>query len=92
MTTFNYLDLLHLISPEVIVVIAGLCVLSIDMIFLRGSETRLRNSIAAILSLVGCTAAIARILHTPQIANVLDGTLVLNPLRSEEHTSELQSQ
>jgi NADH-quinone oxidoreductase subunit N len=80
MTTFNYLDLLHLISPEVIVVIAGLCVLSIDMIFLRGSETRLRNSIAAILSLVGCTAAIARILHTPQIANVLDGTLVLNPL------------
>ena len=80
MTTFNYLDLLHLISPEVIVVIAGLCVLSIDMMFLRDSESRLRNSVAAVLSLTGCAAAIVRILQTPQIANVLDGTLVLGSL------------
>jgi NADH-quinone oxidoreductase subunit N len=48
--------------------------------FLRTSETRLRNFIGAVLSLAGCAAAIAWILHAPQSANVLDGMLVLNPL------------
>jgi NADH-quinone oxidoreductase subunit N len=80
MTTFNYLDLLHLVLPEVIVVIAALCVLSVDLIFLRTSETRLRGSVGAMLSLAGCAAAVAWILHTPQNANLLDGMLVLNPL------------
>lgn len=80
MTTFNYLDLLHLVWPEVIVVIAALIVLSVDLMFLRTSETRFRSSVAALLSLAGCAAAIAWILHTPQSANVLDGMLVLNPL------------
>jgi NADH-quinone oxidoreductase subunit N len=80
MTTFNYLDLLRLVWPEVIVVIAALIVLSADLMFLRTSETRLRGFIAALLSLVGCAAAIVWILHAPQSANVLDGMLVLNPL------------
>jgi NADH-quinone oxidoreductase subunit N len=80
MTTFNYLDLLRLIWPEVIVVIAALIVLSVDLMFLRTSETRLRGFVSAMLSLAGCAAAIAWILHTPQSANVLDGMLVLNPL------------
>jgi NADH-quinone oxidoreductase subunit N len=80
MTTFNYLDLLRLVWPEVIVVIAALIVLSADLMFLRTSETRLRNFIGAVLSLAGCAAAIAWILHAPQSANVLDGMLVLNPL------------
>jgi NADH-quinone oxidoreductase subunit N len=80
MTTFSYLDLLRLVWPEVIVVIAALCVLSVDLMFLRTSETRLRGFIAALLSLVGCAAAIVWILHAPQSANVLDGMLVLNPL------------
>jgi NADH-quinone oxidoreductase subunit N len=80
MITFNYLDLLRLVLPEVIVVIAVLCVLSVDLTFLRTSGTRLRASVGAILSLVGCTAAVAWILHAPQYANVLDGMLVLNPL------------
>jgi NADH-quinone oxidoreductase subunit N len=80
MTTFNYLDLLRLVSPEVIVVIAALCVLSVDLMFLRTSEARLRSSVGAMLSLAGCVAAVAWIVHTPQSANVLDGMLVLNPL------------
>lgn len=80
MTTFNYLDLLHLVLPQVIVVIAALCVLSVDLLFLRIAETRLRVSIGALLSLAGCAAAIAWILHAPQTANVLDGMLVLDPL------------
>jgi NADH-quinone oxidoreductase subunit N len=80
MTTFNYLDLLRLVWPEVIVVITALCVLSVDLIFLRTSEMRFRGSVSAVLSLAGCAAAVAWIVHTPQSANVLDGMLVLNPL------------
>jgi NADH-quinone oxidoreductase subunit N len=80
MTSFNYLELLRVALPEVIVVIAALCVLSVDLMFLRTSEMRLRGSVGAVLSLAGCAAAVAWILHTPQYANVLDGMLVLNPL------------
>jgi NADH-quinone oxidoreductase subunit N len=80
MTTFNYLDLLHLVLPEVIVVVAALCALSVDLMILRTSGTRLRVSVGAILSLAGCVAAVAWILHSPQYADVLDGMVVLNPL------------
>jgi NADH-quinone oxidoreductase subunit N len=80
MTPFNYLDLLRLVWPEAIVVIAALIVLSADLLFLRTSETRFRGSVASWLSLAGCAAAIVWILHTPQSANFLDGMLVLNPL------------
>jgi len=80
MTTINFLSLLHLVSPEVIVVVAALCVLSVDLMFLRTSEARLRGVIGSTLSLAGCATAVAWILHTPQSANVLDGMLVLNPL------------
>ena len=80
MTNFSYLDLLHLVLPEVIVVITALCVLSVDVMFLRTSESRFRGSVGAILSLAGCAAAVGWILHTPQSANVLDGMLALNPL------------
>jgi NADH-quinone oxidoreductase subunit N len=80
MTTFSYLDLLHLVLPEVIVVIAALCVLSVDLMFLRTSEVRLRGSVGALVSLAGCAAAVVWILHSPQSANALDGMLVLNPL------------
>ena len=80
MITFDYTSLLHLVMPEVIVVIAALCVLSVDLIFLRTSEVRFRGTIGAMLSLVGCAAAVLWILRAPQTANVLDGMLVLNPL------------
>lgn len=80
MTTINFLSLLHLVSPEVIVVVTALLVLSVDLIFLRTSETRLRGGVAAMLSLAGCTIGVIWILHTPESANVLDGMLVLNPL------------
>ena len=80
MTPMNYLDLLHLVLPEVIVVIAALCVLSVDLIFLRTSVTRLRSVVGAVITVAGCAAAVGWILHTPQTADVLDGMLVLNPL------------
>jgi NADH-quinone oxidoreductase subunit N len=80
MTTFSYLDLLRLVLPQIIVVVAALCVLSVDLMFLRTSEARLRISIGAMLSLAGVAASALWIVHSPQQANVLDGMLVLNPL------------
>jgi NADH-quinone oxidoreductase subunit N len=80
MIAFSYMELLHLVMPEVIVVLAALCVLAVDLMFLRTSEVHLRSSIGAALSLIGCAAAVVWILHAPQLANVLDGSLVLNPL------------
>ncbi len=79
-TPFSYLGLLRLVLPQAIVVIAALCALSVDLMFLRMSETRLRCSVGAIISLAGCAAAIVWIFHAPQSANVLDGMLVLNHL------------
>ena len=80
MTTFDYQELLHLVLPQVIVVVAALGVLLVDLMFLRGSETRLRGFAGAVVSVAGCAASVAWILHAPQSVNVLDGTLVLNPL------------
>ena len=80
MTTINFPGLLHLVLPEIIVVITALSVLSVDLIFLHASDMRLRSAAGAVLSLAGCAVAVAWILHTPQSANVLDGMLVLNPL------------
>jgi NADH-quinone oxidoreductase subunit N len=80
MTDSGYQELLRLVLPEVIVVIAALCVLLVDLMFLRRSETRLRGFAGAVISIVGCVASVAWILHAPQSVNVLEGTLVLNPL------------
>ena len=80
MTTINFPGLLHLVLPEIIVVITALSVLSVDLIFLHASDMRLRSAVGAVVSLAGCAVAVAWILHTPQSANVLDGMLVLNPL------------
>ncbi len=80
MNTFTYQDLLQLALPEVIVIVTALLVLALDLMFLRGSEKPVRTYAGAIVSLLGCAAAVAWILHSPQSANVLDGMIVLNPL------------
>ncbi len=82
MTDFNYLELLHLLLPQVIVVIAAFCVLLVDLMFLRASETRLRGFVGAMVSLAGCAVSIAWILHSPtaQAVNAFEGMVMLSPL------------
>ncbi len=80
MTALGFPQLLHLVLPEVIVVVAALCVLAADLVFLRAAEARIRAAVGAVLSVAGCAAAIGWMLHAPQYANVLDGMLVLTPL------------
>jgi NADH-quinone oxidoreductase subunit N len=81
-TDFNYLELLRLLLPQVIVVIAAFGVLLVDLTFLRASETRLRGFVAAIISVVGCAASVAWILHSPLVQPVvaLEGMVMLSPL------------
>jgi NADH-quinone oxidoreductase subunit N len=76
----NYLDLLRLATPETIVVIVALVVLVIDLTSMRGMETRLRFGIGAMVSCVGCLAAIAWMLVVPTQGDVGGGMMVVSPL------------
>jgi NADH-quinone oxidoreductase subunit N len=77
MIVAEYSASFQLIVPEVIVVIAALCVLTIDLLFMRGATTRARFTIGALISCVGCAGAVIRMLAAPLQANVFDGMLVI---------------
>jgi NADH-quinone oxidoreductase subunit N len=79
MIVAGYSALFQLVVPEVIVVIATLSVLAVDLLFMRGMETRARFTIGASISCIGCVGAVIWMLIAPQQANVFDGTLVLSP-------------
>ena len=82
MTDFSYLELLRLLLPQVIVVVAAFCVLLVDLVFLHISETRLRGFVGAMISLAGCAASVAWILHSPIVQSVsaFEGMVMLSPL------------
>jgi NADH-quinone oxidoreductase subunit N len=80
MSPFNYTQLLQLALPQVIVVVTALIVMAVDLLALRRSATRVRFAVAATLGSLGCALAIFRILIAPVQANILDGTLIANPL------------
>lgn len=80
MSAVNYAQLLQLALPEVIVVVAALVALAIDLLVLRASRTHVRFTVAVIIASLGCAAAILRLLLAPQQANLLDGSLIANPL------------
>ena len=78
----NYGDLLTLIAPETLLVVAALGVLVIDLTTLRGEPIAVRMCWGAWLAVLGCAAAGAALFLSPQItpAGYLDGMLVLSPL------------
>jgi NADH-quinone oxidoreductase subunit N len=78
MIAVGFSELLQLVLPEVIVVAAALTVLAVDLLFMRGTATRNRFAIAAVISCVGCTSAIVRMLMVPQQASIFDGMLAIN--------------
>jgi NADH-quinone oxidoreductase subunit N len=80
MTAINYAQLLRLALPEVIVVATALIVMATDLLFLRKRKTSVRFAVAAGLGAIGCAGAIVRILLAPEVANILDGMLIANPL------------
>jgi len=80
MSTVNYAQLWQLALPQVIVVAAALIALAVDLLLLRARPAHTRFTIAALLGSTGCTIAISRLVLAPAQANVLDGTLLANPL------------
>jgi NADH-quinone oxidoreductase subunit N len=74
----GYSALFQLVVPEVILIIAALSVLAVDLLFMRGKETRARFATGAVISCVGCVGAVLWMLIAPQQANVFDGTLVVS--------------
>jgi NADH-quinone oxidoreductase subunit N len=79
MIMVGYSALFQLVVPEVIVIIAALMILAVDLLFMRGIETRTRFTIGAVISCIGCVGSVMWMLITPQQANVFDGTLVVSP-------------
>ncbi|MES2223162.1 MAG: NADH-quinone oxidoreductase subunit N [Acidobacteriota bacterium] len=80
MNSVNYAQIWQLALPQVIVVVAALIALAVDLLWLRTRPLGIRFTVAAILGSAGCIVAIARIVLFPVQANVLDGTLLANPL------------
>jgi NADH-quinone oxidoreductase subunit N len=79
MIAVGFSELFRLVLPEVIVVAAALAVLAVDLLWMRAATTRTRFAMGAMISCVGCVAAIARMLMVPQQATVFDGMLALSP-------------
>ena len=80
MSGVSYLELLRLAAPETILVLTALIALTADLFALSGLELRFRLLIGAMISCVGCAAAIAWMLALPQHATFMDGMLVVTPL------------
>jgi NADH-quinone oxidoreductase subunit N len=80
MSTVNYAQLWQLALPQVIVIVAALIALAADLLVMRARSVHSRFTVAALLGSIGCVLAIARIVTVPAQVNVLDGTLLANPL------------
>jgi NADH-quinone oxidoreductase subunit N len=79
MTPVYYTALLHLLLPEVILIVTALLVLAADLLISRTAPSRIRFTTGAVISGVGCIGTITQILRAPQQANVLNGALVITP-------------
>jgi NADH-quinone oxidoreductase subunit N len=69
-----------LAAPETLVVVTALAALAADLLFLRDLELPMRRLIGALISSIGCVAAIAWMVALPQHGTVADGMLVVDPL------------
>ena len=80
MTAAGYAEALRLAAPETLVVVTALAALAADLLFLRDLELPMRRLIGALISSIGCVAAIAWMVALPQHGTVADGMLVVDPL------------
>ena len=79
MNPVNYLEILQLSAPEVIVTVTMLVVLGADLTVLRGRPIAARFNFGAILSVLGCAAA-GLAFQRQETVNLLNGVLVVGPL------------
>ncbi len=69
----SYLELLRLVAPETIIVIAALAVLAVDLLVMREKPLRSRFQIGAGIAAFGCVAAGAWLLMTDPSAGAASG-------------------
>jgi len=76
----SYTGLVHLLLPEVIVVLTSILVIAVDLLVLRRSSIKTRFTTASLLGAAGCGVAIANLIFAPQQAIVLNGVFLASPL------------
>jgi NADH-quinone oxidoreductase subunit N len=76
----DYLHLLKLAAPEVILTIAALATLLIDLGLLREQTNNERRVITAMVAAFGCLGAFMFMVAVPLSDSALNGMLVLNPV------------
>ncbi len=80
MTNADYLAVLRLAAPEVILTLAALAVLMVDLALLRGQTNAERRAICAMLSGVGCLASFFFMVAAPGHGTVLNGMLAVDSM------------
>jgi len=80
MSVSDYSQLLRLVAPEAILVVAALLALTIDLMLLRQSSIRRRFVAGVSLASIGCAGSIYWIAAVSRPTILLDGMLVTTPL------------
>jgi NADH-quinone oxidoreductase subunit N len=80
MSAVDYLEILVLALPEVVVVVTALTVLSMDLFWLRGQSIAVRMGLCAGVGAVGCMAAAVIAFVSHGAGDVGHGMFVISPL------------
>ena len=73
----NYADLFRVTLPETALEVAALIVLVVDLTFLRKAALKLRVTVAALLGVVGCGAALWALQASAGAGYSFNGALIL---------------
>ncbi len=76
----NFMELLRLTLPEIVVALAGLLALTLDLIVLEQRTPAVRWKLCALAACAGCAGAIVLLVLRPEQASLYDGMLVVTPL------------
>lgn len=76
----NFMELLRLTLPEIVVALAGLLALTLDLIVLEQRTPAVRWKLCALATCAGCAVAILLLVLRPEQASLYDGMLVVTPL------------
>ena len=73
----NYADLFRVTLPETALEVAALIVLVVDLAFLRKAALKVRVTVAALLGVAGCGAALWALQCSAGMGFGFDGALIL---------------
>lgn len=77
----SYTALLHLLLPEVIVVLTSILVVAVDLLVLHRRSVKTRFTVASLLGAIGCAASIVVLVLMPAgLTSIGGGIFVANPL------------